>query len=60
MTNSYKLQKLVKKKRLMNWFVKRAAKKEAIRDMMSEMIASKETQPVVWSPWFLAKTLLLP
>ena len=60
LTNSYKLQKLVKKKRLMNWFVKRAAKKEAIRDMMSEMIASKEEQTVLWSPWFLVKTLLLP
>ena len=60
MTNSYKLQKLVKKKRLMNWFVKRAAKKEEIRNMMSEMIASKESQTVLWSPWFLVKTLLLP
>ena len=60
LTNSYKLQKLVKKKRLMNWFVKRAAKKEAIREMMSEMIASKEEQTVLWSPWFLVKTLLLP
>ena len=60
LTNSYKLQKLVKRKRLMNWFVKRAATKEAIREMMSEMIASKETQTVLWSPWFLAKTLLLP
>ena len=44
----------------MNWFVKRSAKKKEIRDMMTEMIASKETQTVLWSPWFLAKTLLLP
>lgn len=60
LTNSYHLQKLVKWKRLMNWFVKRSAKKKEIRDMMTEMIASKETQTVLWSPWFLAKTLLLP
>jgi len=24
------------------------------------MIASKEEQTVLWSPWFLVKTLLLP
>jgi len=28
--------------------------------MMSEMIASKETQKALWSPWFLFKTLVLP
>ena len=44
----------------MHWFVKRAATKEASREMMREMSASKETQTVLWSPWFLAKTLLLP
>ena len=43
-----------------NWFVNKASKKEEIGTMMSEMIASKETQKSLWSPWFLFKTLVLP
>jgi len=51
---------MMKMKRLTNWFVKKAAKKPEIGEMMSEMIASKETQKALWSPWFLFKTLVLP
>ena len=58
--NSKTLQKVMKWKMLTNWFVKKASKKEEIGKMMSEMIASKETQKMLWSPWFLMKTLLLP
>jgi len=60
LSNSSKLQKMMKWKRLTNWFVKKASRKEEIGKMMSEMIASKETQKSLWSPWFLFKTLILP
>ena len=60
LSNSTKLQRMMKMKRLTNWFVKKAAKKPEIGEMMSEMIASKETQKALWSPWFLFKTLVLP
>ena len=58
--NSKTLQKVMKWKVLTNWFVKKASKKEELGKMMSEMIASKESQKMLWSPWFLMKTLLLP
>jgi len=60
LTNSTKLQRLMKWKRLTNWFVKKASKKKEIGNMMSEMIASKESQESLWSPWFMFKTLILP
>ena len=60
LSNSTKLQRMMKWKRLTNWFVKRASKKPEIGEMMSEMIASKEAQKKLWSPWFLFKTIVLP
>lgn len=60
LTNSSRLQKMMKWKRLTNWFVKKASKKDEIAKMMSEMIASKDAQQNLWSPWFLFKTLILP
>ncbi|MEC7756971.1 MAG: NAD(P)/FAD-dependent oxidoreductase [Candidatus Thermoplasmatota archaeon] len=60
LTNSYRLQKLVKWKRTMNWFVGRASKKEELGDILTGMIADKEAQKSLWSPWFLFKTLVLP
>ena len=60
LTNSSRLQRLMKRKRLTNWFIKKASKKEEIGKMMSEMIASKESQESLWSPWFMFKTLILP
>ncbi len=53
LSNSTKLQRLMKRKRLTNWFIKKASKKKEIGEMMSEMIASKESQEVLWSPWFM-------
>ena len=44
----------------MNWFMKKASKKEAIREMMTEMIAGKEASGGVYSKWFVVKALLLP
>ena len=60
LTNSYRLQKVVKWKKLMNWFVGKASRKEEMADMMTGMIADKEAQKALWSPWFLFKTILLP
>jgi flavin-dependent dehydrogenase len=60
LTNSTKLQRLMRWKHLTNWFVKKASKKKEIGNMMSEMIASKESQESLWSPWFMFKTLILP
>ena len=50
----------MKRKRLTNWFIKKASRKEEIGKMMSEMIASNESQEALWSPWFMFKTLILP
>ena len=40
--------------------MKKASKKEAIREMMTEMIAGKEASGGVYSKWFVIKALLLP
>ena len=60
LTNSFRLQKLVKWKKVMNWFVGKASRKEEMGDMLTGMIADKEAQKSLWSPWFLFKTILLP
>ena len=60
LTNSHRLQKIVKWKRVMNWFVGKASRKEEMADMMTGMIADKEAQKALWSPWFLFKTIILP
>ena len=60
LTNSHRLQKVVKWKKVMNWFVGKASKKEEMADMMTGMIADKEAQKALWSPWFLFKTIILP
>ena len=54
------LQKVVKWKRLMNWFVGKSSRKKEMGDMLTGMIADKEAQKALWSPWFLFKTILLP
>ena len=60
LSNSFKLQGLVKRKRLMSWFVRRASKKPRIGEILTEMIASKEAQGQLYSKWFLFKTIVLP
>jgi hypothetical protein len=51
---------MVKRKRLMSWFVRRASKKPKIGEILTEMIASKESQENLYSKWFLFKTIVLP
>lgn len=58
LTNSFKMQKMSRRKWLLNWFVGKAGKKPVIQEMMTEMIASKEAQENLHSKWFLVKTLL--
>lgn len=58
LSNSYRMQKLSRKQWLVNWFVKKASKKPALQEMMTEMIASKEAQEQLHSPWFMFKTLM--
>ena len=58
LTNSYKLQRLVKKKRLMNFFIGKAVKKVELQHALTDMIASKEAQGQFHSKWWMIKTLL--
>ena len=58
LTNSFKMQKMSRRKWLLNWFVGKAGRKPVIQEMMTEMIASKEAQENLHSKWFLVKTLL--
>ena len=58
LTNSFRMQKMSRRGWLLNWFVSKAAKKPAIQEMMTEMIASKEAQENLHSPWFMFKTLM--
>ena len=58
LTNSYKLQRLVKKKWLMNFFIGKAVKKEELQRALTDMIASKEAQGQFHSKWWMVKTLL--
>ena len=58
LTNSYKLQRLVKKKWLMNFFIGKAVKKDELQRALTDMIASKEAQGQFHSKWWMIKTLL--
>ena len=56
--NSYRMQSLSRKSWLLNWFVGKAGRKPELQEMMTEMIASKEAQENLHSPWFMFKTLM--
>ena len=58
LTNSLKMQKMVKKKWMMNFFVRKAAKKPALQNALTDAIASKEAQEKLHSTWWMVKTLL--
>jgi hypothetical protein len=60
LTNSKRLQGMMKWKVISNFFIKKASRKEEIGKMMSEMIASKDAQEKLFSKWFLFKTIMLP
>ena len=56
--NSYKLQRMLKRKRLMNWVIGKAGRKPKIQAMLTDMLASKKAQEKVHSKWFLIKAFL--
>ena len=56
--NSFRMQKLSRRSWLLNWFMGKAKKKPALQEIITEMIASKEAQENLHSPWFMMKTLL--
>ncbi|MCH1584054.1 MAG: NAD(P)/FAD-dependent oxidoreductase [Flavobacteriales bacterium] len=56
--NSFRMQKLSRRSWLLNWFMGKAKKKPALQEIITEMIASKEAQEDLHSPWFMMKTLL--
>jgi hypothetical protein len=58
LTNSHKLQRLLKRKRLMNWVIGKAGKKPKIQAMLTDMLASKESQAHIHSKFFLLKMFL--
>lgn len=58
LTNSYKLQRLLKRKRLMNWVIGKAGRKPKIQAMLTDMLASKESQAQIHSKFFLIKMFL--
>ena len=59
LTNSYKIQKIVRRRRLMNLFVKKAAKRPALQDALTDALASKDAQKKLHSPLWLARNILL-
>ena len=58
LTNSYKLQRLTKRAWLLNWVIKKAARKPKIQKLFTDMIASKEAQSKLHSKWYLLRTFL--
>ena len=58
LSNSYKLQKMVKKKWLMNWVIGKANKKKELKDLLEQSLSSKEAQEELKSTWKLLRLLL--
>jgi len=58
LTNSHRLQKLLKRKRLMNYFFKKASKKPALQEVLTDMLHNKDSQSAFKSKWFWFKALL--
>ena len=58
LTNSHKLQKMLNKKWLVNWFIKKANKKPQLQELITDMLHNKETQGSFNSKWFMIKTLI--
>ena len=58
LTNSHRLQKLLKRKRLMNFFFKKASRKPALQEILTDMLHNKDSQSAFKSKWFWIKALL--
>ncbi|MGQ0535469.1 MAG: NAD(P)/FAD-dependent oxidoreductase [Methanobacteriota archaeon] len=55
---SYKLQKLGRHTWLLNWVIRRAATKPAVRNAISDMLADREKKQALTGMWWYAKLLL--
>ncbi len=58
LTNSYKLQKLLRHRWLLNRFLRKANRKPVLQAALTEALASREAQDKVTSKWFLLRHLL--
>lgn len=58
LTNSHRLQKMLKRRWLINWVVKKASKKPKLQQILTDMLNNKETQGKANSRWFILKALL--
>lgn len=58
LTNSHRLQKMLKRKWLINWFVKKAIKKPKLQMILTDMLHNKDSQGSFNSKWFMLKALL--
>ena len=58
LTNSHKLQKMLKREWLINWFIKKASKKPKLQEVLTDMLHNKESQHKMQSKWFMFKTLM--
>jgi len=56
--NSHRMQYMVRRKRLMNLFMRKAKRKPEMQDALVDMLASKEAQERIHSPWFWIKSVL--
>ena len=59
LSNSFKIQRIVRRKRLMNLFVRKAAKRPALQEALTDALASKEAQKKLHNPLWLARNILL-
>lgn len=58
LTNSHRLQKMLNRPRLVNWFFRKAAKKPHLQAILTDMLHNKEAQSQFNSKWFWIKNLL--
>ena len=58
LTNSFKLQRLVRRKWLMNLFIGKAVKKRELQLALTDMISYKEAQGQFHTKWWMIKSLL--
>ena len=58
LTNSFKLQRLVRRKWLMNLFIGKAVKKVELQKALPDMISSKDAQGQFHTKWWMIKALL--
>ena len=56
--NSYKIQRLTRRRWLLNWFIGKARRKAELQRVLTESLMSREAQAQLTSPCFLLRQLL--